>query len=90
MLLIAERRGRMAATDRARALAIAAQLPIDIDPETSEYAWNGIASLAERYRLTAYDGAYLELAHRTALPLATLDKDLRGAAAKFGVPLVAT
>ncbi len=88
MLLGAERRGRITSTDRARALAIAAQLPIDVDPETSEHAWNGIAALAERYQLAAYDGAYLELAHRTALPLATLDKDLRTAAAKLGVPLV--
>ena len=36
--------------------------------------------LAERFALSAYDAAYLELAHRHSLPLATLDGKLRGAA----------
>ena len=31
--------------------------------------------------MTLYDAAYLELARRRALPLATLDRDLRTAAA---------
>jgi len=36
-------------------------------------------ALADRFRLTLYDAAYLELAQRRALPLATLDFDLRKA-----------
>lgn len=88
MLLMAERRRRIAGSDRARALAIVGQLPIDVDLETSDRAWAETASLAARFRLTAYDAAYLELAHRAGLPLATLDDDLRAAAAKLGVPLV--
>jgi predicted nucleic acid-binding protein len=35
--------------------------------------------LAERHQLTLYDAAYLELALRRNLPLATLDEDLRRA-----------
>jgi predicted nucleic acid-binding protein len=46
--------------------------------------------LAEQYRLTAYDAAYLELARRTGLPLATLDGDLRKAALAGSVALVET
>lgn len=88
-LLVAERRGRIAASDRARALAITGQLPIEIDSETTDRAWSDIASIAERHRLTAYDAAYLELAHRTGLPLATLDQDLRAAAMQLGVALAA-
>lgn len=88
-LLTAERRKRIAAADRARGLAIVGQLPIEVDPETSDRAWTDIASVAARFRLTAYDAAYLELAHRAALPLATLDEDLRAAAVKLGVPLAA-
>jgi predicted nucleic acid-binding protein len=40
----------------------------------------GIIALARRHRLTIYDASYLELSLREALPLATLDKDLAGAA----------
>jgi predicted nucleic acid-binding protein len=42
------------------------------------------------HHLTAYDAAYLELALRTGLPLATLDDDLRKAALTAGVALVET
>jgi len=48
-----------------------------------------ILELAEKYRLTAYDAAYLELALREGLPLATLDKDLKKAAHAAGVRLFA-
>lgn len=47
-----------------------------------------ILALARAHRLTAYDAAYMELAIRRALPLATLDEDLRRADAAAGVPLV--
>jgi predicted nucleic acid-binding protein len=42
-------------------------------------------NLARRYKLSAYDAAYLELALRKGLPLATLDADLEKAAKKAGV-----
>ena len=44
-----------------------------------------VTNLARTYQLTAYDAAYLELAIREGLPLATLDKELRAAATKAGV-----
>ena len=44
--------------------------------------------MAGQYGLTVYDAAYLELAIREGLPLATLDHDLRKAARASGVPLV--
>ncbi|MEJ7607732.1 MAG: type II toxin-antitoxin system VapC family toxin [Bryobacteraceae bacterium] len=40
---------------------------------------------AGRYRLTAYDAAYVELAAREGLALATLDGKMRDAALKAGV-----
>lgn len=46
----------------------------------NRHAWGAILRLAERHRLTMYDAAYLELALRRALPLATLDGELRAAA----------
>jgi len=42
-------------------------------------------SLARAHKLPAYDAAYLELALRLGLPLATLDEDLAAAAAAVGV-----
>jgi predicted nucleic acid-binding protein len=48
----------------------------------------GIAELAEEHGLTVYDAAYLELAIRTQLPLASKDSDLNKAARRCGVPLL--
>ena len=44
--------------------------------------------MAYEYRLSGYDAAYLELAIRKGLPLATLDEELRRAAVAVGVGLV--
>jgi len=62
--------------------------PIHVDPETHRQAWGMTARLAERHGLTVYDAAYLELALRRGLPLATLDEDLRTAARTEKVPLL--
>lgn len=59
--------------------------PIHVDADTSAQALSGTLQLARRYRLSAYDASYLELALRASLPLATLDEELRRAAAKAGV-----
>lgn len=48
-------------------------LPIRIEPPSDPTHWRAIFVLARTHRLTAYDAAYLELAVRTGLPLATLD-----------------
>lgn len=74
------RRGRHNAAFRDATLADLQWLPIHIDPETERYAWGATLKLAERHGLTLYDAAYLELAQRRGLPLATLDRDLRRAA----------
>jgi predicted nucleic acid-binding protein len=49
---------------------------------------NQVLGLARQHRLTVYDAAYLELAMREALPLATLDTALADAARAEGVPLI--
>jgi predicted nucleic acid-binding protein len=74
------RRKRHDAKFRDATLADLAQLPIQVDVETDNQAWGGALQLAERHQLTLYDAAYLELALRRNLPLATLDEDLRSAA----------
>lgn len=84
-LLVAERRGRLSASHRAQALRDLAELPITLDDETTSRAWRETMTLAETHDLTLYDAAYLELALRRGLALATLDKALRNAAGQVGV-----
>ena len=82
------RRGRTDAAFRNAALSDLGFLPISVDPETDRHAWDATLRLASRNRLTVYDAAYLELAQRRRLPLATLDAELRAAAIAEGVPLL--
>jgi predicted nucleic acid-binding protein len=74
------RRQRFDPQSRDRALARLARLPIIVDEETDTHAWTTTVGLADRFKLTVYDAAYLELALRRSLPLASLDRDLWRAA----------
>src|SRR6266851_4656413 len=87
-LQVAIRRKRIDVAFRDRALTHLAHLPITIDPETDAQAWTTTLQLADRFQLTLYDAAYLELAQRRALPLATLDSALRPAAEALGLTLL--
>ena len=89
-LTMAERRKRLDAAQRQRLAGFLHNLPITLDHETAAQAWTVTAHLAERFRLTVYDAAYLELAQRLNLPLATLDLELRAAASALGVALLGT
>ena len=82
------RKGRNNARFRDAAFADLSLLPITVDLETDRQAWGATAKLAAKHRLTLYDAAYLELARRRSLPLATLDKELRTAAAAEDVALL--
>ena len=82
------RRGRHDAAFREMTLADLALLSIQVDPHTNDRAWGATIRLAERHRLTVYDAAYLELALRRGLPLATLDRELRVAAKAENVTLL--
>ncbi|MGH9430784.1 MAG: type II toxin-antitoxin system VapC family toxin [Terriglobia bacterium] len=77
-LLIAVRRKRISSQDTRQFLTDLEFLPIRID--TKNLVRTAVFPLAEQYGLTLYDAAYLELAIREGLPLATLDHDLRKAA----------
>ena len=83
------RRGRLRTGQRQEILERIQSLPIRVDDETSLRGWQAIPALAERFRLTTYDAAYLELALRMDAPLATLDQDLARAAREARVPLFA-
>ena len=87
-LTIAVRRNRIDSAFRDAALADLALLDITTDPHTDAYGWTTTMHFADRFRLTLYDAAYLELAHRRSLRLATLDEELRAAGRSLGVPLL--
>ncbi|AGY57213.1 type II toxin-antitoxin system VapC family toxin [Gloeobacter kilaueensis] len=87
-LQVGIRRGRISTEFRDASLADLALLPIAVDPETDTFAWSATLRLAERYQLTLYDAAYLELAQRLNLPLATLDQQLRAAGGILGLALL--
>ncbi|MBW4698061.1 MAG: type II toxin-antitoxin system VapC family toxin [Aphanocapsa lilacina HA4352-LM1] len=82
------RRGRISAQFRDASLIDLALLAIAVDPETDTFAWSATLRLAERYQLTLYDAAYLELAQRLNVPLATLDQELRVAGSALGLVLL--
>jgi predicted nucleic acid-binding protein len=83
--LIACRRGRCENSRADAALDWLGELPITVDGQTNDHAWIATLELARSEGLTAYDAAYLELARRLCLPLATLDKQLIAAALRQGV-----
>lgn len=85
VLLQAERRGRLSAADTTTSLALINDLPIVMDDETGLRALRETLTLARMEQLTSYDAAYLELAMRRGLPLATKDRSLRAAAERIGV-----
>jgi len=85
---MAERRGRIDAPKRQRLAGFLRDLPVVIDDETASLAWTVTAQLAARFRLTLYDAAYLELAQRRGLPLASLDQELRDAGTALGISLL--
>jgi predicted nucleic acid-binding protein len=82
------RRRRITVAQRDAALESLAALAIAVDTETSRQAWSASLALSSRFALTVYDAAYLELAHRLGLPLASLDAELRVVGPALAVPLL--
>jgi predicted nucleic acid-binding protein len=87
LLLSAQRRQRITADKRRELAAAAAALRLQVDREP--VALIALDELASRHGLSAYDAAYLELALRRGLPLATLDRALTAAMAAAGVAAAA-
>lgn len=88
VLALAERRKRITFAESAQLIALLGTLEIDVDRETSALAFTRILDLAREERLTAYDAAYLELAMRLGVPLASKDGDLCDAAERVGVTAI--
>jgi len=88
VLLVATRRGRLQQSDWPLLQAALAALPITVDNESHQRTLNSTLPLAAQHGLSAYDAAYIELAQRRALPLATLDQRLREVCRAASVPVL--
>ena len=87
-LTMARRRRRVAEGDALRLGELYGTLPIETDVQLDRDAVWRLRTLAEEYALSAYDAAYVELAQRRRLGLATLDRRLIAAARKAGIRVI--
>ena len=87
VLAVGERRGRCTQVDSSQWFTFLSSLPIIVDSETERQAWSETITLARQHGLSVYDAAYLELAVRQQIPIATLDHKLKNAASTIGVGL---
>ena len=78
-LLVAQRRARISDDDLRRMRRALAALPIEVEAVASDHVLSTVSDLGRRLEITSYDAAYVELAARRRLPLATLDDRLRKA-----------
>ena len=76
-LLIASRRTRIGADDMQRLMTDLAALPIEVEQIEMTEMLGAVSVLAQRHGITSYDAAYVELAKRRGLPVATVDRKLK-------------
>ena len=88
VLALAERRRRITPAESTELIALLEMLDVEVDGETPSRAFTRVLDLAREARLTAYDAAYLELAMRLGVPLASKDGDLCDAAERLGVSVL--
>ena len=85
---LAVRKGRIPKEKALAFLEGLAGLPIEVENPSRTQVFESVRALAGRYQLTAYDAAYLELANRHKLPIASLDRALLRAALAAGLETV--
>lgn len=88
-VLVRHRRKLITDREADRLLQVVDHMPIDLVAAPAGRMAADVARVARPHQLTAYDAVYLDLALRLGLPLFTRDGNLRAAAARVGVPLVA-
>jgi predicted nucleic acid-binding protein len=88
VLLIAERRDRLNEAQTAHFAQLLQVLPILVEEADVARILGSVLAVGRAHRLSAYDAAYLELAARQGLPLATQDSRLRKAAGSAGVAVL--
>lgn len=88
-LVVSEKRGTLTRSDVTEALTkVETLLGDSIDYREEDISMGRLLATARQFRLTAYDAEYLETAISMQLPLATLDRQLKAAAAQASVELI--
>ena len=87
-LLMATRRARISSEDLQGLLANLAVLPIEIEQIEMATMLDAVSRIAALHGITSYDAAYVELAQRRNVAIATLDNKLRGVCAAEGVSVI--
>ena len=90
VLALSERAGRLDVARSAWFIRFLNDLPIRIDDRAPSSAFEETLALARAHDLTVYDAAYLEVALRSGVRLATQDNALRAAALRLGVAFTAS
>ncbi len=88
VLVIGERNKRITEANSRRFAALLSELPIRVVEIAKGALWGNVLVLAREHRLSAYDAAYLELAMKEGLPIATQDKALRKASKQAGTVVI--
>ncbi|HEY3968363.1 MAG TPA: type II toxin-antitoxin system VapC family toxin [Planctomycetaceae bacterium] len=88
VLVMAEKRRRITSSRSDAFVQLLQVLDIEVDNDIPGRAFDHVLPLCRTHKLTSYDAAYLDLAVRRRLPLASLDKDLRAAAEELGIELL--
>ena len=87
-LQVAQRRARIGDDDLIRVWTALSALPIEVEAVAKDHVFSAVAHLGRQLGITSYDAAYVELAARRKLPLATLDARLRKACASLQVEVL--
>jgi predicted nucleic acid-binding protein len=87
-LRTAQKRARIGNADMLRLQHVLAALPIEVEATDRNRVLDDVSGLARELDITVYDAAYVELARRRALPVATLDEHLRRACARARIVLL--
>jgi predicted nucleic acid-binding protein len=85
VLAMAEKRKRITSEKSDEFIRLLKLFDLEVDDESPGRAFDQLLAFCRKYGLTSYDAAYLDLAARHQLPLASLDDDLRAAATKIGI-----
>jgi predicted nucleic acid-binding protein len=85
VLALAERRQRITVDGGEEFVDMLRRLPIQVERGEALWLWQSILPLVREHRISAYDAAYLDLAKRERMCLATLDRALQEASRTVGV-----
>ena len=88
VLLVGEKHGRTTSAKARRFVALIRSLPIRVVDHSPARVFDEVLGLARDQNLTSYDAAYLDLARRLEMPIASIDRRINGAASRLGVPRV--